>query len=317
MHLTDGNETHASFWILLAGFGALGPRSSSVRRGRRRPDGRHRVSIGGATVLAARQTGGARDAALTQLWRRVDARGWLATSELRVAVRIAEAHRSPLVAETARSLAEHLTRAGLKTELAEARPATMETVGVTGIALPELAIPADWLDAFLLITVTGAGSDRDHRLGAILDAQAEPLRWAGTQAAPAVLALEAHRLAASDLVVVCGEVGAEAWWLISPSDVAAEIAVARCCGLEPRALPLLQALATHESLPDAGPIDGELPRLRGLVGSALVAQLRRATWAARDTRAAMVRDARMIRRNLGKVPNFIRRKLAARRPKTA
>jgi hypothetical protein len=45
--------------------------------------------------------------------------------------------------------------------------------------------------------------------------------------------------------------------------------------------------------------------------------VRRPLWAARGAGAAAVRDAAMIRRNLGKLPWFVRRKLAARRPKTA
>ena len=269
------------------------------------------------TVLAARQADAPRPAALAQLWERVAARGWLATSEPRVIVRVADAHRSPLVVETARSLVERLAQAGLPTELVDGRPAAFDTVGVTGVALPELLVPAAWLDAFLLVTVTGAGPDPDHRLGAILAAQSEPLRWAGTQGPPTALALEAHRLGASDLVVVCGEAAGEAWWIVSPSDVAVEIALARVCGVDGRTLPLVRALATHESVPSVGAIEGALPRLDGLLGSALAARVRRPLWAARGAGAAAVRDAAMIRRNLGKLPGFVRRKLAARRPKTA
>lgn len=268
-------------------------------------------------VLAARQGSNPRPAILAQLWGRAEGQGWLATAEPRAVVRVAHGHRSPVVIETARSLVEHLGRMGLRTELAEERAGVAEAVGVAGIALPELAVPAAWLDAFLLITVTGAGPHPDHRLGAVLDAQAEPLRRAGTKAAPGVLALEAHRLGASDLAIVCGEAGSEAWWLVSPSDVAAEMTVARAAGIDPRNLPLFRTLAVHESLPEGVAIDGDLPRLEGLVGSALAARVRRATWTARGVRAAVVRDAGMIRRNLGKVPNFIRRKLAARRPKAA
>lgn len=274
------------------------------------------MTVDGTTLLAARANGEAREGALPQLWERVDARGWLATSEPRIVVRVAEAHRSPLVADTARSLAEHLRPTGIEVQLVETRPPTPETIGVNGIVLPELTIPTEWLGAFSLITVTGVGPDRDHRLGAILDAQAEPLRWVGMQASPTTLALEAHRLGASDLVVACGEAGTEAWWLVGPSDVAMELAVAGCCGLEPDALPVVRALEAHELLPRRATIDGDPPRLHGLVGSALDAKLRRAIRAADGARAAAVRDSRMIRRNLGKVPNFIRRKLAARRPKT-
>lgn len=269
------------------------------------------------TVLAARQGAASRPAALAQLWRRAEARGWFGSREPRAVVRVADRGRSALSLETARSLAEELTRRGMATELLEDRPVALETIGVTGVELPELTVPAAWLDAFLLVTVAVAGSDGDHRLGAILDAQAEPLRWAGTAAAPSVLALEAHRLGASDIAVVCGEDAGEAWWLVSPSDVAVEMTVARACGLEPRALPLLRRLAAHEVLPEEPAVEGDLPRLTGLVGSALAAHARRAGWTARATRAVVVRDAGMIRRNLGKVPNFIRRKLAARRPKTA
>lgn len=269
------------------------------------------------TVLAARQAGADPEAALAQLWERVAARGWLATAEPRVVVRVADARRSPLVVQTARSLVDRLARAGLRAELLDGRPAALETVGVAGVALPEVQVPAAWLDAFLLVTVTGVGPDPDHRLGAVLAAQSEPLRWAGTQGPPTALALEGHRLGASDLVVLCGEVAGEGWWMVSPSDVAAEIALARVCGIDGSTLPLMRALAAHEALPNVGPIDGVLPRLQGLAASALSARVRQPLWAARGVGAAAVRDAAMIRRNLGKVPGFVRRKLAARRPKTA
>jgi hypothetical protein len=270
-----------------------------------------------ATVLGLRQADTAREAALARLCDRVESRGWLATTEPRVVVRVAEAHRSPVVVETAWSLVERFTRAGLPTELLDGPPAIPETIGVTGVMLPELRVPAAWLDAFLLVTVTGAGPHPDHRLGAILVAQTEPLRWAGTDGPPTSLALEAHRLGASDLVVVCGEAGSEAWWLVSPSDVAAEIALARVCGIDGRMLPLVEALAAHGSVPSVGAIEGVLPRLGGLVGSRLAARMRRPIWAAHGAGAAAVRDAAMIRRNLGKLPGFVRRKLAARRPKSA
>jgi hypothetical protein len=268
-------------------------------------------------VLAARQADASRAEALARLWGRVAGQGWLATNEPRVVVRVADAHRSPLVLETARSLVERFRNAGLPAELLDGRPPALEKVGVTGIALTELRVPAVWLDAFLLATVTGCGPDRDQRLGAILSAQSEPLRWAGTEGSPTVLALEAHRLGASDLVVVCGEVADEAWWIVSPSDVAAEIALARVCGVDGRTLPLIRALAAHELLPSVSAIESALPRLHGLMGSGFAARARRLLWAARGTRAAAVRDAVMIRRNLGKLPGFVRRKLAARRPKTA
>jgi hypothetical protein len=275
------------------------------------------VSGRDVTVLGARQADATREAALARLWDRLAVRGWLATTEPRVLVRVAEAHRSPLVAETARSLVGRFTRAGVASELIDGRPEHLDAVGVTGIVLPELRVPAAWLDAFVLVTVTGAGPDPDHRLGAILAAQAEPLRWAGTEGSPTALVLEGHRLGASDLVVVCGDAGGEAWWLASPSDVAVEIALARVSGIDGRTLPLVRALAAHESIPPVGAIEGALPRLDGLVGSGLTAGVRRPLWAARGAGAAAVRDAAMIRRNLGKLPGFVRRKLAARRPKSA
>jgi hypothetical protein len=70
-------------------------------------------------------------------------------------------------------------------------------------------------------------------------------------------------------------------------------------------------------VPAVGGIEGALPRLGGLVGSGLAARMRRPLWAARGASAAAVRDAAMIRRNLGKLPGFVRRKLAARRPRSA
>ncbi len=94
------------------------------------------------TVLGARQADATREVALAQLWDRLAARGWLATTEPRVVVRVAEAHRSPLVVETARSLVERFTRAGLAAELIDGRPERLDAVGVTGIALPELRVPA-------------------------------------------------------------------------------------------------------------------------------------------------------------------------------
>jgi hypothetical protein len=286
-----------------------------------------RVHVGGqvgrqvsgrdTTVLGARQNEAARETALARLWDRVAERGWLTTAEPRVVVRVADGHRSPLAVETARSLVERLAGMGVPADLVDGRPAALESVGVAGILLPELHVPAAWLDAFMFVTVTGAGPDPDHRLGAILAAQAEPLRWAGTDGPPTTVALEAHRLGASDLAVVCGDAEGDAWWLVSPSDLAVEIALARACGVDGGTLPLIRALAAHESVPAVGGIEGALPRLGGLVGSGLSARMRRPLWAARGASAAAVRDAAMIRRNLGKLPGFVRRKLAARRPRSA
>ena len=283
--------------------------------------------MGAATVLRWRQEGRPRAQVLRALWQQVGERRWAGAATARVVVRVGQGWRTPLVVETAGSLATALAEQlpGVEVSVVDVPLADVRidrTVQVAGIAAPRLTVPMDWFDSFFSVTVAGIGPDPSDRLHGVLAAQAEPLRTLGNAVAPEALTYEAHRLAASDLVVACGcadpgNVASEAWWVVSPSDVGAEIAIARACGLTPERLPALRVLAAHELLPALEEAGEPLPRLTGVVAPAFPAHVRTALTRMTASGRAIRDDLWTIRANLGKVPNFVRRKLAARRGKAA
>jgi len=282
---------------------------------------------GAATALRWRQETRSRAEALRSLCQEVGARGWLDPGTLPVIIRVGQRWRTPLVVETARSLAASLADRfpGSDVQVADipmaSASSTEPVIRVAGSGSLELSVPASWFDAFLLVTVTGVGPDPLARMHGVLAAQAEPLRRPDNGAAPDALVYEAHRLGASDLVIACGCVdrfddASEAWWVASPCDVAAEVVVARACGLAPERLPVACAFASHETLPTVEAVGTALPALGGVVAAASTARARAALARVSAGRRSIVRDLRTVRQNLGKIPNFVRRKLAARRGMT-
>lgn len=280
-----------------------------------------------ATVLRWRQDSWPRERALRELWGQLRQRNWVNPSAPRVVVRVGQGWCTPVVTETAASLGNIL-----RTWLPEVEVRVLDAplrateagqaIRVAGIRTPELIVPMDWFDSFFLVTVTGIGPDPLGRVHGVLGAQAEPLRQLGNDIAPEALLCEAHRLAASDLVIACGTLdrndeSSEAWWIVSSSDVAADVVISRACGVAPGQLPVLRAFATHEVLPTVAEIGSDPPDLTGIPAPALSARVR-ATWAGMTVAGrALVRDVQTIGQNLRKVPNFVRRKMAARRGRAA
>jgi hypothetical protein len=88
--------------------------------------------------------------------------------------------------------------------------------------------------------------------------------------------------------------------------------VATATGIDVLRLPALRAMARHEVLPPAPQLTGSLPELQGYLAPQWQARLLAGRAGADSLRRGIVHDLRMARRNLGKVPHFVRRQLAAR-----
>jgi len=261
-------------------------------------------------------------AGLEALWEDTRRRSWIAPRAPHVVIQVDPHHRSPLVSETARSLAAFLGRQdpSVRIEIVDtgATDADAESaVTVAGTVAHSLRLPASWFDSYFLVTVTGVGPDAVTRFSAALDAQAAPLRALNPATPSATLAYEAHRLFASDLVVACAtcrrdDASSDACWFVSPSDVAVEMALARASGCDPAAMPQLTMLARHEILPAVG-LEQAIPMLSGYVAPAWQAKVHAARNRIATTRHAIVQDVVAVRRNLRRIPPAIRRRLAARK----
>jgi hypothetical protein len=241
---------------------------------------------------------------------------------------VASSGRCALTAETARAVA-----AALRAHAPSAHLQVLDLAdpGTEGFGLPVLTLDRDdtvvvrgprgsavhvprlWFEPFFLVTVTTVHPDRRWRIGGILCAQAEVLARVNPGAPAGLLLAEAHRLGASDLAVACGTHAATGdWWIASPSDVLVEGAVARAAGLDPRELPGIRAIARHE-LVASWEAEQVTPDLRGVAagaaGAAILAVRERGAAAGRRT----LEDIGLVTRNLRKVPQALRRRLAARR----
>lgn len=276
-------------------------------------------------MLALAQSGEAGGEQLEALWRAVEARGWLVGAGPRALIQVCGASDSRSIDETVRGLPAFLKgRLGVSQiellELAGERGSTLpkvtiapeEALGVVGIAEPVIPLPRCWLEPGFLVTVTNIERDPSARLRGILWAQAEALRAAGGPALRATRVYEAHRLGGSDLAIACGTLDGRSYWLVSPSDVAVDWIAAQAAGLDPTTLPDLRALARHERMPRISCV-GEAPALRGLAGAAWRAWLAGAWESGASVVRYVVADARAMRRNVGRVPHAIRRRLPALR----
>jgi hypothetical protein len=107
---------------------------------------------------------------------------------------------------------------------------------------------------------------------------------------------------------VCGGEGRAAWWLASRSDVALDRVVAHAAGLDPAKTPDLRALARHELVPPVALVE-PLPGLEGLVSPAWRAAVARASEAVGAGGRYAAQDVRAFRRNLGRIPHAVRRRL--------
>ena len=285
------------------------------------------TDVGRAPVLAWRRNDGEPQG----LWEQAGELGWLPESP-RFVLQIGQRGRSQLVVDSARSLArfllahhpntriEVLDPEGSHAEwsgLAVTRIGDGAPISVSGIAAPEIAVPRLWFEAYTLVTMATPVPCQRTRLAGVLDAQAEPLRRLGNRHDSTVLAYEAHRLAASDLVVACGTVrrgdrSGGCWWAVGPTDVAVESAVGAAAGVSGQGLPLVRALARHERVREVQMRGESLPAIDGYLAPAWVVHANGLGAGFARTARGAIRDALMIRRNLGKVPGFVRRKLASR-----
>ncbi|HLK10811.1 MAG TPA: hypothetical protein VKW76_05485 [Candidatus Binatia bacterium] len=242
---------------------------------------------------------------LAELLQEADRRGWLRTEGRAAVIQVARRHRTAAVIETARALAGFLAE---RSPGCRIDPPAERTLRVAGVAMSRgVAVPALWFEPIFLVTVCGVGADGFGRLAGPLAAQAEALAALDGRAGAADCVYEAHRLAASDLVVACGE----GWCALSPSDVALEQALAAAAGLAWARVPYFRALVRHELVAEPEPVGGELPDLRACVGSAWRARLAAAAAAARATARGVADDAAAFRRNLRRIPHAVRRRLPA------
>lgn len=239
-------------------------------------------------------------------------------------IRVAQPWRTPLVLETARSLAAVVAQRLPHAEVRVAEDSdARQVIRMAGIAVIDVAIPMDWFEPSFLVTVAGVGPDPLVRLHGVLAVQTEPLRHLGNEGMLPALVYESHRLGGSDLAVACGttvrtDENAEAWWIARRSDVAADLALAHARGFEPRRLPCIQAIAAHELPPGCREIGEAIPRLAGFgTAAALPVRVRVGIAKVAASGRALGHDLRAIRSNLGKIPNFVRRRLAARQGKMA
>jgi hypothetical protein len=264
---------------------------------------------------------------LDELWARVESRGWFAGAKPRVVVQVVGgACDRRLLADTVRGLS-----AFLRTHIGVGEPEILDLEGggdwspfhtlsvspadsltVTGIAEPLVTVPSLWFEALFLITVVSIDTDPAARLRGVLAAQAEPLRAMGWRSSRASRVYEAHRLASSDLAVACGAARGHAWWLASASDVAVDRAVAHAAGIDPATLPDLRAIARREVPPTLALVE-ELPGLRGVAAPAWRARLAGASDGLVSAGRFVAHDINAVRRNIGRVPHAVRRRLPALR----
>jgi len=276
-------------------------------------------------VMAVQQEGRDRSALLHDVWRQAGDRGWLPGSSTRVAIQVGQAHRSQVVVDTARSLAGYLARerpvVGIEVfdsrgdEWGSLRTRDLvreDSVRIVGVALPRgVTIPSAWYESLFLVTITGVGADWAARLCGVLSAQAEVLHRLANPSDPEALWYEAHRLAASNLAVACGDEGG-GWWAIGADEVAVDQALAMAAGVPSERLPCLRALARHE-VPLAARVVGTLPSLQAAAAPAAGAVALAAGRHLRASGRRLREDVAGLRRNLHRVPLALKRRLAALR----
>ena len=278
-------------------------------------------------VLTVAQEGAPRGATVRNVLAQAASLGWLDGATGRAVLHVGAVGRTTLAVETAQALAALLRERApsLRLEildpaedggewngfprLAVDRHETVEVHGPRGIAV---RVPLLWFESFFLVTVAAVHPDRRWRIAGVLQAQAEMLAYLNPGMASGVLLAEAHRLGASDLAIACGSHPTDGdWWVASPIDVLVEGSVARAAGIDPRHLPSIRTIARHELL-ESWEATTAGPELSGLAGGAAAASV----LAAREHGASAVRrtleDARLVSRNLRKVPQALRRRLAAR-----
>jgi hypothetical protein len=287
------------------------------------------VSESNPKVIAVRPSSGSGDG---QMWDRLESEGWLAVGDRapRVVIQVGQATRSTAVVATARSLAARLARVnpGLRIEVLDQaasaddwgalpvrRLITEDSLRVTALTVPQLVLPRLWFESFVLVTVTGVRPSPACRIASVFDAQAEPLAQLGNAGVATALLYEGHRLAASDLAVVCCPAGpqlgaAGVYWAASTSDTALEQAILEAAGIVPSAAPHYRELLRHEIRPPAPRLEGDLPPLHGFAAPPWHARREVLQSTLRSSSHVLAQDMRNLRGNLHKIPAFVRRRVA-------
>lgn len=275
-----------------------------------------------------------RKSAPGQIWDRLEREGWLALPghQPHVVIQVGQAARSPAVIATGRSLASRLAKLapGTRIEVLDQAAApgdwgalavrhivSEERLRVRAVSVPQgLVLPQLWFESFVLITVTEASSSATSRIASVLAAQAEPLSQLRNIGVPAAFIYEAHRLAASDLAIVCGTMhpshGASGnFWAASTSDTALEQAILAAGGITPEdSAPHFQELLRHELPPPSPRVEGDLPTLRHLTAPAWEIRREVLTSKVRNSSHVFAQDMRTLQGNLHKIPAFVRRRVA-------
>jgi hypothetical protein len=247
-----------------------------------------------------------------------------------VVIQVGQATRSTAVVATARALAARLTRTnpGARIEILDQaatgddwsgltvrRLVAEESLRVTALAVPQLILPRLWFESFVLVTVAGVRPSPASRIASLFDAQAEPLLQLGNAGAATALLYEGHRLAASDLAIVCCPAGPQlgasgVFWAASTSDTALEQAILEAAGIVPTQAPHYRELLRHELRPPAPRLEGDLPPLHAFAAPPWQARREVLQSALRSSSHVLVQDMRNLQGNLHKIPAFVRRRIA-------
>jgi len=277
-------------------------------------------------LLTVAQQGAPRAEVLRDLLTQAASRGWLDVPAGRAILHVGTSGRSALAAETAQAVVATLRDRvpSLRLEVLDPAEAFGEWNGVPRLVVDReetgqvqgprgimIRVPRFWFDSFFLVTVATVHPDRRWRIAGVLQAQAELLAYLNPGMASSVLLAEAHRLGASDLAIACGSHPADGdWWVASPNDVLVDGAVARAAGIDPRELPGIRTIARHELVESwEATAPAELSEIaHGAAAARMLEAREQGATAVRRT----LEDARLVTRNLRKVPQALRRRLAAR-----
>ncbi len=258
-------------------------------------------------ITATRPAAGGQ--AVRDLVGRIAALGWLDDAVGRVVLQAGGLGRPSSSSGAAEGLAEALRGRvpALEIESPEDVP---DAIAIQGLGGAVVRVPRRWFEPFFLIVGVAVRPDRRWRIGGALQAQAAMLARLNPDLAAARVLAEAHRLNAADLVVAYGADGG--WWAASQSAVQLDGALAHAAGLDPQALPAIREIARHEVLEPFEMAAALIPELTdiaaGAAGAFFDATRDRAAGAAHRA----VEDAGRVSRNLRKVPQALRRRLAAR-----
>lgn len=283
-----------------------------------------------SSVLILNEDIGTVDAACRHLWEEIGRRGWLRAAPSHTVIQIGPEWKGTWVRDTARLLVRFL-RLGNRTvsvvgveayktfalelETAVGEVAWLDLRSDDRIRLMSpclragVEVPLRWLQPFELITLTGIGPDARFRLSGLMRAQVLGLSRSPypNHVYDEELMYEAHRLAASDLGIVCGQ---DSTYLVSADDVALEIATARALGLRPESLPHLRFLARHEAIAfDDVQIEGELPDWRGVATPAWQTALAQPALAAARLAVNVATDLATAGKNLWRIRRFVQEQL--------